>query len=146
VSADASVKILAKHLSGLGISEDQVKEVVNSSDEFKGRASEWNAESLLKFAERVREISKPMIIAANKADLSVAEQNIEKLKEKYSSKEIIPVSAEAELALRRASESGLIEYVPGESDFKELKDIPENQKKALEYIRRRAVCAEFCCV
>ncbi|RLG68851.1 MAG: redox-regulated ATPase YchF [Candidatus Iainarchaeum archaeon] len=139
VSADASVKILAKHLSGLGISEDQVKEVVNSSDEFKGRASEWNAESLLKFAERVREISKPMIIAANKADLSVAEQNIEKLKKKYSSKEIIPVSAEAELALRKASESGLIEYVPGESDFKELKDIPENQKKALEYIRNKVL-------
>lgn len=139
VSADESVKILAKHLSGLGISEERVKEVINSGGEFKGRASDWSDEQLLEFAERVRKISKPMVVAANKADLPIAERNIEKLKEKYSEKKVIAVSAEAELALRKANESGLIDYVPGEADFKELKEMPENQKKALEYIRSRVL-------
>lgn len=142
VSFEESIKVLAKHLSGLGITLEHVKEVINNNENLQTRASEWNAEQLLEFAECIREISKPMIIAANKADLSTAKQNIKKLKEKFSEKKIIPVSAEAELALRKASEAGLIDYIPGDSDFKELKEMSAEQKKALQYIREH-VLKEF---
>jgi ribosome-binding ATPase YchF (GTP1/OBG family) len=48
---------------------------------------------------------------------------------------LIPTCAEAELALRRADRAELIKYVPGASDFTFLKEVPENQKRALEFIR-----------
>jgi ribosome-binding ATPase YchF (GTP1/OBG family) len=50
---------------------------------------------------------------------------------------IVPTSAEAELALTNAQNKGLIDYNPGSSDFKILKEseLNEKQTKALEYIR-----------
>lgn len=50
---------------------------------------------------------------------------------------IVPCAAEAELLLRRASQSGLISYVPGDSFF-EIKDsskITTAQRKALDLVR-----------
>ena len=54
---------------------------------------------------------------------------------------VIPTSAEAELALRRAARSGLIDYVPGDPDFKILKEkeLTSAQRKALEYIRKNVL-------
>ena len=51
----------------------------------------------------------------------------------------IPTSADSELALRRAAEKGLIEYSPGENDFKILKDLEEGQKKALDLIKENVL-------
>jgi ribosome-binding ATPase YchF (GTP1/OBG family) len=78
-----------------------------------------------------------MLIVANKIDLPISEANIERLKKlEYT---VIPASAEAELALRRAAEKKLIEYKPGDSDFKIVQ--PEKllpaQVKALESIREK---------
>ena len=57
-----------------------------------------------------------MLIVANKIDLPTAKENVERLKKlNYI---VIPCSAEAELGLRRAAEKGLIDYKPGDSDFK----------------------------
>jgi ribosome-binding ATPase YchF (GTP1/OBG family) len=46
-------------------------------------------------------------------------------------------SAESELALREASKAGLIEYLPGDKDFRILHEnkLNEHQRKALEFIR-----------
>lgn len=76
-----------------------------------------------------------MLIVANKADLPTAEENIKRMQEKYPY--VIPASAESEIALVKAAESGLIRYTPGDSDFEILeKDkLSDNQLKALEYIR-----------
>jgi len=50
---------------------------------------------------------------------------------------IIPTSAEAELALRKANQKGLIKYIPGDSDFEIIDEskLTSTQKKALEKIR-----------
>ena len=76
-----------------------------------------------------------MLIIANKADLPTSEENIERIKEKYPN--VIPTSAESEIALVKAAESGLIKYTSGDSDFEILKEeeLSPNQLKALEYIR-----------
>ncbi len=56
----------------------------------------------------------------------------------------MPVSAEAELALRRAAEKGLIAYKPGDPDFSlsETARLSLEQKAALEMIRKQVLGPE----
>ena len=78
-----------------------------------------------------------MIIAANKIDVEGAYENYEKMAKEFPQYKIVPTSAESELALRRAEKAGLIDYLPGDSDFK-IKDeskLDEKQKRGLELIR-----------
>jgi ribosome-binding ATPase YchF (GTP1/OBG family) len=72
-------------------------------------------------------------------DLPAAEANLEKLKKLYYT--VIPCCAEAELALRRAAEKQLIDYKPGDCDFKILQPekLSQSQIKALETIRERVL-------
>ena len=76
-----------------------------------------------------------MIIAANKMDLSRAEENIKKMRKDYQHLTIIPCSAEAEIALRVAAKAGFIDYIPGVKEFTIKKELNEKQKKALELIK-----------
>jgi len=101
------------------------------------RAREWSGEDLARFVSELRKASKPLIVAANKADREHAEENVERLKrEDYN---VVPTCAEAELALRRAAAADLISYTSGDEDF----DVPnpsalsQGQLKALEAIRDR---------
>jgi len=99
----------------------------------------WTPEEIKQFAFELRVMAKPIIIAANKIDLPPAKENIKRLKEKFPHYVIVPCSAESELALKEAAKKELIEYIPGESDFKILKseELNEKQKKALEFIREK---------
>jgi len=99
----------------------------------------WSEEDFLKFVNTLRRISKPMLIVANKIDLPAAEANLEKLQKlDYT---VIPCCAEAELALRRAAEKKLIDYRPGDCNFKILQPgrLSQSQIKALEIIRERVL-------
>ncbi len=126
---------LGNQLSGLGIGEESVKETIGQEG-FSQKPDEWSEEEILRFATVIRKKNKPLLIAANKMDLPGAEENLKKLREKFPEHIFVPCCAEAELALRKAEKAGVIEYVPGEGDFKLLKeDIEEKQKKALEFIR-----------
>lgn len=129
---------IAKQFSGLKVKEENVKEVLLNSN-LPQKPSIWNEEQLLEFASRLREISKPMIIAANKIDTPNGKENYEKLKEKFPDLKIIPCSADSELALRQASKAGLIEYIPGETNFKIIKELTEKQKKALDKIKKNVL-------
>lgn len=127
---------IAERLSGLGISERQVKEAILSA-ELSEKPTHWTSEDILHLALHIRRVSKPMIIAANKADIVEVprvKEFVEKCREKgYVA---VPVSADYELALRKAASAGLIEYVPGDSSFKILHPEKLNtaQKKALDKI------------
>ncbi|PMB75191.1 MAG: hypothetical protein C0193_01675 [Candidatus Bathyarchaeota archaeon] len=80
-----------------------------------------------------------MLIAANKIDVPTAEENLERLKKvDYP---VVPCCAEAELILRRAVEKQLIDYKPGDCNFK-IKDVErltESQIRALEIIREKVL-------
>ena len=54
---------------------------------------------------------------------------------------MIPCSAESELALREAAKRDLIDYIPGENEFKIKNEekINEKQKKALEFIEQNVL-------
>lgn len=116
-------RLLAEKLSGLGISEEDIKSAMKRSE--LGSSD---------FATILRKESKPIIIAANKIDLPGAEENFARIKKDHD--HVIPTSAESELALREAAEHGLIEYEPGDRDFKEDGGkLSDKQLEALGFIR-----------
>jgi len=126
---------VAKQFSGLKVNEGQVKNVLRKLG-FDKKASVWSDEQIFEFASELRKESKPMIIAANKADFPEAKKNIEKMQKEFPELLIYPCSADSELALRQAAKAGLIEYIPGENDFKALKELNDKQKEALEKIKK----------
>ncbi|MEM3506874.1 MAG: redox-regulated ATPase YchF [Candidatus Bathyarchaeia archaeon] len=130
---------LGERLSGLGIKKFHITKAVKECELDINKPSNWNNEEFMNFIDKLRSIAKPMLIAANKIDLPYAKENIEKL-EKIGYI-IVPCCAEAELALRRSSEKGLTDYMPGSSDFKIIK--PElltiEQKNALENIKEKVL-------
>jgi len=101
------------------------------------KPTSWSEEDFLRFIDALRQIAKPMLIAANKMDVPPAEENLERLKRlNYI---VVPCCAEAELALRRAAEKTLIDYKPGDGNFKvkNPEKLTESQLKALEAIREK---------
>jgi len=131
--------LLENRLSGLSIKRRHITEALRRTDLNADKPTRWSEEDLIRFVDTLRKISKPMLIAANKIDIPAAEENLERLKD--SGYPVVPCSAEAELALRRASEKGLIQYNPGDADFSVLKpaEITERQRRALEMIRERVL-------
>jgi len=131
-------KALAKQLSFLRITEDMIKEVIKELNLNKDKPSEWTQDNLKQIASRLRKITKPMIIAANKIDVSGADKNLEKIKAEFPDYIIIPCSAESELALKEAAKHGIIDYIPGSNDFtiKDGSKLNEKQKSALEFIKK----------
>lgn len=123
------IEELSKKLSGLGMDPREVERAIKKN--IKGDLKE----NSLKIARILRKKTKPILIAANKADKKSAERFIPKLKEKYGA---IPCSAELELVLRKAERQGIIDYVPGASKFEYLdKEINEKQKKALKFSKKK---------
>jgi ribosome-binding ATPase YchF (GTP1/OBG family) len=97
----------------------------------------WSEDEYLRFVETLRQVSKPILIVANKMDLPTSEVNLERLRK--SNRLVISVCAEAELALRRAAEKQLIDYRPGDCNFRVSapEKLSENQTKALEIIKQK---------
>jgi len=130
---------IARKLSGLRIDENIVRRALQDLDLNANQPSKWSVQEIFAFVRKLREESKPIIVAANKIDLPEAEDGIKKL-EKAGYK-VVPVSAEAERILRLAAEKKLIRYLPGDSNFEIIDDskLTSNQKKALELIREKVL-------
>ena len=130
-------KLLEERLSGLAIKRNHILEAIRVTGLSADKPTRWSDEEFLEFVNNLRKISKPMLIAANKIDLPFADENLERLKE--TGYLVIPCCAEAELALRRAAERGLINYVPGSSNFDiiEPERITEKQRGALQIIKEK---------
>ena len=130
-------KLLEERLSGLAIKRNHILEAIRVTELSADKPTRWSDEEFLEFVNNLRKISKPMLIAANKIDLPFADENLERLKE--TGYLVIPCCAEAELALRRAAERGLINYVPGSSNFDiiEPERITEKQRGALQIIKEK---------
>jgi ribosome-binding ATPase YchF (GTP1/OBG family) len=132
-----AIERLAQRLSGLSIKRHHVSRALKESGLSETRFSSWRSEEIYMFSSTLRRISKPTIIVANKADIPEAHDIIESLVRRLEGRIVIPASAEAELALRRASSAGLIKYLPGDSDYVVIDRgrITQAQERALEKIR-----------
>lgn len=131
------ISLLETRLSGLAIKRFQIIESLRKTELNTDKPTLWSHEDLIKFLDALRSISKPSLIAANKIDLPTAEENVNRLKELGYT--VVPCSAEAELALRRAGEKGLIDYRPGDCRLtvKNPEKLTEAQKRALEIIQEQ---------
>ena len=129
--------MLEERLSGLGIRRAHILEALRNSGLNADKATFWSEDDYLKFMNMLRQTAKPILIVANKMDLPTSEANLERLKK--SNRLVIPICAEAELALRRAAEKQLIDYRPGDCNFKinTPEKLSESQVKALEIIREK---------
>jgi ribosome-binding ATPase YchF (GTP1/OBG family) len=131
--------MLEERLSGLSVRRSHIFEAIRKASLNADKPTLWSEEDFLRFVDTLRRISKPMLIVANKMDLPEAEANLEKLKKlDYI---VVPCCAEAELALRRASEKQLIDYKPGDCNFKILQPekLSQSQTAALEVIREKVL-------
>ena len=126
-------KLLLARLTGLGFTEIQIHVAVRETA-LDGKMARWRSDDLLRLARTLRHRGKPMILAANKADLAPRE-TLDRLT-RIEGYRTIPTSAEYELALRRAAVAGLIAYEPGASSFRILhpERLTPAQTKGLETV------------
>jgi hypothetical protein len=133
-------KAIALQFSGLKVNEMNVNQVILKGKYDIEKPANWDVKELLRFAHDLRHVSKPMIIAANKCDRPDAAENLKKLKRECPELIIIPCSADSELALREASFHKLIEYIPGDKDFKiDEGKTNDKQKSALAHIKKNVL-------
>jgi len=109
------VEHLAERLSGLSVTFADVEQVVLHLHLRTEKPSTWTDDQLMQFVVETRKLTKPSLVAANKADLPTSGPNIERLKQ--TGRKVVPCASEAELLLRKAAEHGLVEYAPGDSGF-----------------------------
>ncbi|MFH1682798.1 MAG: redox-regulated ATPase YchF [Candidatus Woesearchaeota archaeon] len=128
---------LGKQLSGLKVTEEMVEDSINKLGLNKEKPNAWTEQELKKLAVELRKLTKPMIIACNKIDISCAGENFTRLQRHFPDHLLIACSAESELALREAAKVGLIDYLPGEKEFTilNLEKLNEKQQQALAFIQ-----------
>lgn len=123
-------EVVHKQLAGLGIKLNEVEEAINEA----GINQHSSDLELMDFIKILRRKSKPIIIAANKIDIPGSDAVFRRVKDVLH-EEMIPCSADSELALRKAAEHGVISYMPGDSGFEIITNVDERHLSALNFIR-----------
>ncbi|WP_435363335.1 redox-regulated ATPase YchF [Haloarchaeobius sp. DYHT-AS-18] len=118
---------LADMLTGFGAGPADVQAVLRDLD-YPADPIQWEDEDREALAREIRARTKPIIVAANKADVA-SEENVQRLLD--CDKPVIPTTAEGELALRKGAEAGVIDYDPGDETFEIVGDISQGQRDAL---------------
>jgi len=131
-------------MQGVGVKRSHVIEALSRQKLYGEEVERWTDDQKREFAWTLREVSKPTLIVANKMDVPEAAKNFEKIRESYHDMITVPCSAESELTLRRAEQSGAIRYLPGEERFDIVKDtkLTDKQQWALSHISK-AILGEY---
>ncbi|ELZ82928.1 translation-associated GTPase [Haloferax elongans ATCC BAA-1513] len=127
---------LAEQMSAFKTNKDEIKQIILALD-IGLDPDEWDDEDKEDLAREIRKRTKPIIIAANKMDKPVSQENYEEitLDPDYDHLTFVPTSAHAEKALKKAEEGGVVDYRPGDNDFDIVGDVSEEQEAGLEQIR-----------
>ena len=129
-----TAQILKKRLSGLAVPESAIDRVLNKLNLHNRKIRSLTEQELFDFCQHIRRLVKPVIIAANKADVLTSQNYLEKIMEKYP--HVIPCTSELEMLLRKASKNGFVHYLPGDDRF-EIKgnvQLSEKQIHALQIV------------
>ena len=128
-SGEKVENFLSERLAGLKFSREHVITALRKIAISKP-VMQWGPKEGKMIADILQDIAKPIVIAANKADIS-SKENLDNL----SNNGAIITAADYELALKKASEANLISYIAGDSDFVISSDkLSEGQKAALQKI------------
>ncbi|PSQ19792.1 redox-regulated ATPase YchF [Halobacteriales archaeon QS_8_69_26] len=122
---------LSDMLTGFGATQADVTACLRRLD-YPDDPKNWTDEDREALAREVREQTKPIVVAANKADVAPGEF-VDRLVD--LDPPAIPTTAQGELALRRGAEQGVIDYDPGDEDFTLVGDVGESQRETLEALR-----------
>jgi ribosome-binding ATPase len=127
-------QMLAKRLSGLGIKSFHIANALDETGLYNKKTILWTHNDIYNFCKVIRLKSKPIILAANKADLPTFDKNINAIKQ--TGRDVIVCASEAENLLRRAAKKGVIHYLPGDNSFniKRGAELNDKQKKALSMV------------
>ena len=129
-------------LTGIGATEGQINRglsAVRTQHPNSESASQWGDSELMTMSSEIRKALFPFSIAANKADLA-SNDTWSELEQAINDEGgvLVPTSAEAELALSRASAAGMIDRRPGDTGFeitsKGEENMTEQQRSALQTI------------
>ncbi|MDE1853102.1 MAG: redox-regulated ATPase YchF [Thaumarchaeota archaeon] len=133
------VEHLAERLSGLSVTFADVEQVLLRLRFRTEKPSQWTDDQIMQLVVETRKLTKPSLLAANKADLPTSPPNIRRLKD--TGREVIPCASEAELLLRRAAEHGLVGYTPGDPKFsvREEQKLSAPQANALRLVDERVM-------
>lgn len=127
---------IARQFSGLNATPEIVNGIISALRLDADNPLKWSEGNLKDFAVELRKATKPILIAANKADIETAGENIRKMQQDFPDGIIVPCSAESELALREAAKEKLISYIPGDDDFEiSSGSLSQQQKNALSSIK-----------
>jgi ribosome-binding ATPase len=129
-------KAVAKQLSGLGVTESIMETVIQKLN-LHPDITKWDAPTRRQIATELRKITKPMVIACNKVDVSGSLDNYKRIKAQFPDHHVLACSGVAELALREAAKQELISYLPGDKEFSITNEskLSDKQKKGLEFVK-----------
>lgn len=127
---------LAEQLSAFDIGKHAIKRHLNAMD-LDRDPDRWDHADRKSLAQEIRKDTKPLIIAANKMDKETAQENYEEIVNDpdYADMTIVPCSAHAEKALKRAADQGLIDYTPGDATFEVTGTMSVEQEQGLDQVQ-----------
>ncbi len=122
---------VAAALSGLGYDQSAIARAALDAG-LRLERIEWSPEDLGRFAHALYRTGKPMVVAANKADITGAKERVENARgaAALANTPIRTTSAAYEFVLQKAAAGGMIEYSPGAKEFR-LTGAPDAQQKAV---------------
>jgi ribosome-binding ATPase YchF (GTP1/OBG family) len=120
-------QMLTKRLSGLAITPSHIANALDETGLHNKKATLWTQDDIFNFCKIIRLKSKPIILAANKADLPTVDKNIYAIKK--TGRDVIVCASEAENLLRRAAKKGIIHYLPGDNFFSIKPGVELNEKQ-----------------
>jgi len=129
-------EFLGQRLTGLSIAPSAITAALRTLPLDRAHPARWKDEDRVGLARALLRASKPRVVAANKSDRATPAV-AEALQAKVDPVPVVPTAADAELTLRRAARAGLVDYKPGDPQFK-IRDpgrLNPGQSKALEEIR-----------
>ncbi|MGI0071211.1 MAG: redox-regulated ATPase YchF [Thermoplasmata archaeon] len=129
-------EFLAQRLTGLSISAPAISAALRTVPVDRLHPARWSESDRVALARELLRVAKPRLVAANKCDRSSPEA-ARGLGDRVAPIPSVPVSAEAELTLRRAARAGLVEYSPGDPSFsvRDPARLSPGQAKALDDVR-----------
>jgi ribosome-binding ATPase YchF (GTP1/OBG family) len=127
---------LATQMDAFRTSEDEIKQVILGLG-LDLDPDEWSESEELAIARELRTRTKPIVIVANKMDTEAAQANYAEIVDDpdYDHLTIVPASAHAEKALKRAAEHGVVDYRAGDEGFAIEGELSDEQRGGLDRIR-----------
>jgi ribosome-binding ATPase YchF (GTP1/OBG family) len=128
-------------LAGIKVTRDHIIQALGDIEKSPYDIKNMKDKEMWALASKIREISKPTLVIANKMDIPTAEQGFKSLKETLKDKIIVPVSGNYELILKRAVERNVIQFNAAEDNYiiKDAGLLKPEEKRALDFVNKFSI-------